>query len=161
MKPSRFSNRCNHCRELWKDHAPHKTEPEVFACPPHEGGIISERVVKRDPPLPAGAIVDSRDEWPHPLAELLRHAGRSTWIEVSEEFNEHSLNVLPPIYVRGGFFVSEPADHDPDGVAIYALNVKCAGRFFMRECRRDKAAEAIADLYRAVFDSQQEVRIPQ
>ena len=79
---------------------------------------------------------DSRHEWPHPLLETIHATGRPDWVEVSEEYYEYSLEVLPPIYVGQGFMVSEPADHTAEGRPVYTGLVRYDGRYFARNDTR-------------------------
>lgn len=96
-------------------------------------------------------------EWPFPLVTELRQRGERAWVEVTAETWWHFLEVLPPIYFPGGFWVSEDADHDNDGCPINAALVKIGdadepgSRYFIRELRRNKAtaaaeAEALREL---------------
>src|SRR5216117_3994445 len=96
-------------------------------------------------------IVNSIGEWPFPKATLSRqaypHPG-GDWFEISEAHGNDLLNVLPPIYFPGGFFVSEPADHDASGRPVYAAVVRVNGRWFLRECAQGSEQECIKALHR-------------
>lgn len=104
-------------------------------------------------------IRDSKGAWPFvqrdafPLGDSgfeayvrVRDAHGRQWTEVSEDVYQSSLDVLPPIYFPGGFFVGEAANSDERGVPTYHAFVKRGGRFFLRECAVDKHAEALAEL---------------
>lgn len=82
------------------------------------------------------------DAWPWPAAS----DDRESWHETNEERWWYALEVLPPIYFEGGFFMGEPAIHDRRGVPVHAAFVKMAGRYFVREIPTDKHAEALKEL---------------
>lgn len=48
------------------------------------------------------------------------------WREITEADMDYVLQVLPPIYFRGGFACSEPVIHDENGRPVY-LCVRCDG----------------------------------
>lgn len=50
--------------------------------------------------------------------------------EVSEEVYYHNLEVLPPIYLKPGFQVSEPYDHEDNGHARYSTFLELKNRYF-------------------------------
>lgn len=87
-------------------------------------------------------IIDSRDKWPFPAISEARKAGAGDWVEISEEAATDLLNVLPPIYIPGGFMVSEAADHDARGVAIYCAVVNAHGRYLAAELPSDMRSHA-------------------
>ncbi len=88
--------------------------------------------------------------WPWPTIHGPRGAGSPGWFETTEAVYDNQLGVLPPIYFRGGFMVSEPADHDGRGVPIYAAFVKVGPRYFVREVPEDRAVRAAAELHTAL-----------
>jgi len=90
------------------------------------------------------------EAWPFPAVTDHRLAGRDAWREISEACADEFLNVLPPIYCKGGFMVSEAADDDARGVPIYACVARAGGSYWMREVARDKADEAIQALKSAL-----------
>lgn len=97
-------------------------------------------------------ILDSMTQWPYPAVTDARRTddpnGTTTWVEIDQERADYFLDVLPPIYFRGGFFVGEPASHDERGVAVHAAVVQHQERFFMREVPLD-AGESNAQALRA------------
>lgn len=68
------------------------------------------------------------------------------WRECTEEFANQALEVLPPIYVSGGFMVSEPYTHEGNA-GVYALVAKVGARHFTRYSTRAKAPAYIAALH--------------
>lgn len=52
------------------------------------------------------------------------------WREVSQSFYDQALEVLPPIYARGGFMVSEPWSHTRDNRPLYAGFARVGTRHF-------------------------------
>lgn len=72
--------------------------------------------------------------------------GRDAWREVSAETAWNALCVLPPIYVPGGFLVSEPYSDDAEGRTFYFGFTEAAGRHFTRLLGRHNAASEIARL---------------
>ena len=81
-------------------------------------------------------------EWAYPAIEQDWHEGRDTWREVSEEFYGEALEVLPPVYVSGGFMVGEPHSHNAAGDEIRALFAEVGGKFYARMCARRDANTA-------------------
>lgn len=75
-----------------------------------------------------------------------RHRGEPTWFETTERLWWHFLEVLPPIYFHGGFFVSEPADHTPAGIPIYSALVQRGSRYFIRELPANATDAAMDEL---------------
>lgn len=53
-----------------------------------------------------------------------------TWTEISDERADELLEVLPPIYIPGGFMVGEALDHDERGVPVYRAVVTVNGRWW-------------------------------
>lgn len=94
-------------------------------------------------------IIDNRDSWPHPAIANARQGG-TAWVEISAEHADYSLNVLPPIYIPGGFMVSEPADHTPEGDPIYTAIIQIGSRYFARDVpwhhRKDARKMLLAEL---------------
>ena len=77
-------------------------------------------------------IIPAEKPWAYDEMKADLRAGLNQWREVTAEFAEQALNVLPPIYgVRGGFLVSEPFTHTDRG-AIYAGFIALDGRHFAR-----------------------------
>lgn len=102
-------------------------------------------------------IHDSIGKWPFPLVTELRHKGSRDWVEIDQERADYFLGVLPPIYFKGGFFVSEPAAHvtiDGREVPVYGAVAEMDGRHFMREFPYTlrECADAIRDLRVAVYE---------
>ena len=102
-------------------------------------------------------IVNLGAAWPWPRASYWRpEAERETWFESTEEHHDEQLNVLPPIYFRGGFFVSEPSCDDSRGVTVFAawVRIESAGRvrYFVREVPRDMIEHALAELSAALAE---------
>ena len=76
--------------------------------------------------IPAGV-------WPFGPITASRHEGRDSWHESDHEFAMYCLEVLPPLYFKGGFCVSEAASHTADGSPIYCAVVGIGKRWFARE----------------------------
>lgn len=112
---------------------------------------VNYAIVKSEPRPPAPAIVKLGDVhlYPHTTAAWKR--GDATWFEIAESRYMDALEVLPPIYFPGGFFVSEAIRHD-DGVPVYLAIAEWRGsgayamRYFAREVRRDRIEAAMSDL---------------
>ena len=95
-------------------------------------------------------IIDSRQAWPFPaITEARKTPG--AWVEISEAHADQLLEAVPPIYIPGGFMVSEPASHDHDDMPILCAVVKYTGRYYAREMRRDLGGSAIV-LVRAALE---------
>lgn len=64
------------------------------------------------------------------------------WQELTEERADEFLCVLPPIYFPGGFAVSEPHNHTPEGIPTYQCVVTIGARYFGRvdTIKRTRAA---------------------
>lgn len=78
---------------------------------------------------------------------------RNVWREVPEGFYWEMLEVLPPIYRRGGFLVSEPYIHettDAGEEGVYAGLAQVGERFFTRYCTAPEFTERVAELCRAL-----------
>lgn len=95
-------------------------------------------------------IINLGDAWPFPAVDDARRRGERTWFQVSQARYDYFIEVLPPIYFPGGFFVSEAASHDDRGVPIYSAFVEIAGRYYCREFARDRHAEAMQDLFESL-----------
>ncbi len=91
-------------------------------------------------------IIDSRGAWPFPAVTKAYREGRTDWVEVDEERYDYCLGVLPPIYFRGGFFVSEPAAHTDAGEPVYTAAAVVNGRYFLRDVPRSQGEAAVAEL---------------
>jgi hypothetical protein len=68
------------------------------------------------------------------------------WCEIDEKQFWYCLEVLPPIYVAGGFQVSEAFDHDDCGRPIYATVAKVGFRYYIRHLTTADAGRAIRTL---------------
>jgi hypothetical protein len=55
------------------------------------------------------------------------------WVELTKEQFDYCLGVLPPIYFRGGFAISEASRHTAEGVPVYCCVVTIRGRRLARE----------------------------
>jgi hypothetical protein len=84
-------------------------------------------------------------EWAYDEMRADYDAGGQNWFEVTEAFYWQALEVLPPIYLAGGFFVGEPEKSTKDGT-LYAGFTQKRGRFFARYATRSTWAEAIKGL---------------
>lgn len=69
--------------------------------------------------------------WPHDIARQHPDA----WIEVSDGFESEMLNILPPAYVPGGFYVTEANDHK-DGDVWYSALLTIRNRHYLKSCPR-------------------------
>lgn len=56
------------------------------------------------------------------------------WTETDRETADYLLNVLPPVWVSGGYMVSEPVRHDAAGYPVYTGCTKVGGRYYVTEC---------------------------
>lgn len=65
---------------------------------------------------------------------------RDAWCEISEEHYYYCLEVLPPLYVEGGFAVSEPLTNDADGRAVYLVCAHVGRGYFARVSTKADAA---------------------
>lgn len=95
------------------------------------------------------AIIDLGDAWPWPRVSDARRAGASTWFRTTERRADEALEVVPPIFIRGGllcFFMGEPAAHDDRGVAVHAAFIRYAGAYYVREVALDQIDAARAEL---------------
>ncbi len=95
-------------------------------------------------------IIDRRETWPFPAVTKAYREGRTDWVEVNEKLYDYCLGVLPPIYFRGGFFVSEPAAHTEAGEPVYTAVAVVNGRYFMRDVSRSQGEAAVAELREAL-----------
>ncbi len=71
----------------------------------------------------------AREPWAYPQIEANYRTNPDAWVEVSPEFADQALNVLPPIYTQGGFMVSEAYTHEL-GKPVYAGFVMIGERHF-------------------------------
>lgn len=94
-------------------------------------------------------ILPATKEWAYPEIQADFEAGLNIWREVSEDFREQALNVLPPIYGQGGFMVSEPYTHTSRG-GVYAAFAGIGGRYFARYLHRIDLNSGIAELRKIV-----------
>lgn len=85
-------------------------------------------------------------EWAYPEMDTDYRAGRNVWREVTEDFLDQALNVLPPMDWNGqAFLVMEPLTHI-DGDAIHAGFVTINGRCFARNVPRRQFRALLAEL---------------
>ena len=84
--------------------------------------------------------------WPHDVAKEHPDA----WIGLTDEQAHYALEVLPPIYFRGGFAVSEAAYHTASGEPAYWCVVKAGDRFYGRDLPISQAPAEAATLRQAV-----------
>lgn len=54
------------------------------------------------------------------------------WRAITEDDADYCLEVLPPIYFRGGFAVSEPVIHDGHNRPVYLCVKREGGKFFAK-----------------------------
>ena len=73
-------------------------------------------------------------------------ADPTAWHATTNERREELMNVLPPIYVSGGFGVGEPIRHDDEGRPVYLCVATVNGQTWVRELPRDEMALAILAL---------------
>lgn len=73
---------------------------------------------------------------------------RAEWHEITEADADYCLEVLPPIYFRGGFAVSEPVIHDQKGEPVYLCVRREHGKFLAR-LASIREVDAAADDWRA------------
>lgn len=107
-------------------------------------------------------IIDLGKQWPYPAVTEARRAGRGDWFKISAERADELLNVLPPIYFKGGFFVSEPASHEVRKVPgsqtrfvhmpVYSAVCKVGESHYLREVAADRIGEAREELLKAVAE---------
>ena len=80
-------------------------------------------------------------------------AARNVWREVPEAFYWEMLEVLPPIYRRGGFLVSEPYIHETtaEGEQGVFCGIACVeDRYFARYCTVPEFSGRVAELRAAL-----------
>ena len=67
--------------------------------------------VRKERPEYAGAELMTWDDFSQAVAD--RQHAPVEWAETTEEDYDYGLNVLPPaLWIKGGFLVGEPYDHD-------------------------------------------------
>lgn len=93
-------------------------------------------------------VIDNRDSWPFPA--ITNATDPDQWVEISQEHADDLMNAVPPIFIHGGFMVSEPHSHTLEGVAILCTVVRFNGRLLAKHLPRTMAAEAHAMAARAV-----------
>lgn len=96
-------------------------------------------------------ILPATVPWAHPDMATDYNTGADVWREVSESFHDEMLNCLPPIYLAGGWAVSEPHNHDRHGRAVFCCFVHTGGRYFARLSSRHDFPQHRAALMRAVI----------
>lgn len=98
-------------------------------------------------------IVAVPEAWPvEAMADDYRNA-RNVWREVPETFYWEMLEVLPPIYQRGGFLVSEPYMHETTAEGdqgVYAGIAQGGDRYFARYCTVPEFSGRVAELRAAL-----------
>ncbi len=83
-----------------------------------------------DPMCPA-IILPASKEWAYDDIEAdFKTNPLIVWREVSESFYWQALEVLPPIYSKGGFMVSEAWSHTADNRPLYAGFAEVGSRHF-------------------------------
>lgn len=93
-------------------------------------------------------IERAAEEWSYPEMEKDLEERRPIWREVSADFYDQALNVLPPMdWTAAGFLVMEPQTHDRRG-AVHAMFSRVTqggrARFFARYVhRRDMIAARV------------------
>ena len=68
------------------------------------------------------------------------------WRKITQEDADYCLEVLPPIYFRGGFAVSEPVIHDDKGRPVYLCVKRERSHTHGREPRYFAKLSAIHDV---------------
>ena len=92
------------------------------------------------------------DAWPCQIIEERDRNDMHCWTEISEEHYWYFLEVLPPIYVPGGFQVSEPWRDNLHGYPLYLTVATIRERHYARHLATRDAGDAIAQL-RAQLDA--------
>ena len=97
---------------------------------------------------PTGSVTikPAENDWPYPEMEADWHAASDVWRQVSEAFYWQNLEVLPPVYVHGGFMVGEPYTYTPTGDSVRALFAEVNGQHYGQMCARREAANSCARL---------------
>jgi hypothetical protein len=101
------------------------------------------------PTKPIARIVRLGGAWPFPASTDAYKARDPAWFEINEEQYDHMYGALPPIFFKGGFFCSEPANHeyrDGGAIPVYSAFVQRDGRWFTREVAIDRIREAMIQL---------------
>lgn len=109
---------------------------------------ISGAIIERPKHTPE--IIPATKEWAYDDMEQDYNDNRDAWREVSESFYWQALEVLPPIYVAGGFLVSEPWKHTPDGRPVYAGFSQVGERYFGRQSTTADMAVYVRQLRNAL-----------
>jgi hypothetical protein len=65
-------------------------------------------------------IQQTIEAWSYPQMRQIYDSGSVDWVAITEEFYWQAMEVLPPIYLNGGFAVPEPLTHDADDRPVYA-----------------------------------------
>ncbi len=61
----------------------------------------------------------------------------SQWLEIDEDYFDHLLNVLPPIFLdNNSFLSSEPFSHTEEGAAIYITAKKEGDSYYAKLATR-------------------------
>lgn len=91
-------------------------------------------------------LTDDPQRWPFPMANQ-----PDTWVEISQETEDHLLGCLPPMdWQSSGFLVGEASTTDHRFVTVYTRVQRAGGKFWARDIPRDMQADAIAGLYRKI-----------
>lgn len=97
------------------------------------------------------ALRDSRNAWPFPAVTDASRGGE--WTEISEAHADDLLNVLPPVYIPGGFMVGEEVAYDDERGPLFTAVINVGGRRLAQNWparqRRDAFAAASAALQEA------------
>jgi uncharacterized protein DUF1419 len=123
MEPIKASN----CKEAFAE--PGKLNL-IDLINPHTGrSCIEDETLEQIRERYPTAQVVNVDEWM--AAKAARQNTPVTWVETTEEIYNYMLEVLPPAYMRGDYFmVGEPADHcAATGRARYEAFGVTAGRY--------------------------------
>jgi hypothetical protein len=75
-------------------------------------------------------IEAARLEWAYPQMGEHLETGERVWVEVSESFYWQAMEVVPPLFVTGGFMLGEAHSSDAEGHTIYATFMHLKDRYF-------------------------------
>ena len=89
------------------------------------------------------------DAWP--FAEM--RANPNAWTPVSERVADELLNVMPPRYVPGGFYVTEESKWE-DGEPWFTAVLRVGDSYYARDVKRSAArsGEALNELRTALAE---------
>ena len=83
-------------------------------------------------PFYVPSIIPACADWPIPQLQKLRHDNADVWVCVPDSFADYMLEVVPPVYVPGGFLVGEPDSHDAQGYPVRLGFAHVNGQYFAR-----------------------------